>query len=39
LDATLQYENLSQTILQQTEDYKEGVQAFKEKRKAKFTGK
>lgn len=39
LKDTIQYENYAQAILQQTEDHKEGLQAFKEKRKANFKGK
>jgi 2-(1,2-epoxy-1,2-dihydrophenyl)acetyl-CoA isomerase len=35
----LQYEAYCQEIAGSTEDYKEGVNAFVEKRKAVFTGK
>jgi len=39
LDEMLEYEAYCQEIAGRSEDYKEGVKAFKEKRKAKFTGK
>lgn len=39
LDALLDYEAIMQDLASRTEDYKEGVQAFLEKRPAKFTGK
>lgn len=39
LEDTLEFERLAQTVMQQTEDHKEGVQAFKEKRKASFVGR
>jgi len=39
LETMLQYEAYSQEIAGQSEDYKEGVQAFVEKRKPKFKGK
>ena len=39
LPGTLHYENLTQSIMQQTSDYQEGVSAFKEKRASKFTGR
>jgi enoyl-CoA hydratase/carnithine racemase len=32
-------ERLGQSVLVLSEDHKEGMQAFKEKRKPKFTGK
>lgn len=38
LVGTMKYEILAQTILQQTNDHKEGISAFKEKRKASFQG-
>lgn len=38
LDTMLQQEAYHQEIAGNTEDYKEGVSAFNEKRKAKFTG-
>jgi 2-(1,2-epoxy-1,2-dihydrophenyl)acetyl-CoA isomerase len=39
LNTTLEMEADLQTLCIQTEDHKEGVRAFLEKRKAKFTGK
>lgn len=39
LDEMLEYEAYCQEIAGSSEDYKEGVQAFLEKRKAAFTGK
>lgn len=36
---TIQLENYAQSILQQTKDYKEGIKAFKEKRKPNFSGR
>lgn len=39
LQSTIHYENLTQSIMQQTSDYKEGVSAFKEKRATNFIGK
>ncbi len=39
LDALLDYEALIQEIASNTEDHKEGVKAFLEKREAKFRGK
>ena len=39
LQETLQYEAYCQEIAGSTADYKEGVAAFVEKRKAVFTGK
>ena len=39
LDEMLDYEAYCQEIAGSTEDYKEGVTAFREKRKAKFSGK
>ncbi|WP_158599125.1 enoyl-CoA hydratase/isomerase family protein [Planococcus salinus] len=39
LKETLEAERFAQTILQQTEDHKEGVNAFRNKEKPVFTGK
>mgnify|MGYP001205247628 CR=1 FL=1 len=39
LDNTLKHEASLQALLVQTEDCKEGIAAFKEKRKPNFTGK
>ncbi len=39
LDSVLEYEAMMQDVASQTEDYKEGVQAFLEKRPAQFRGK
>lgn len=39
LDEMLEYETYCQEIAGRSDDYKEGVNAFIEKRKAKFTGK
>ncbi|WP_423798144.1 enoyl-CoA hydratase/isomerase family protein [Neobacillus sp. SAB-20_R2A] len=39
LDEMLELERLSQVIMMQTEDYKEGIAAFKEKREAKYIGR
>ncbi|HLQ98624.1 MAG TPA: enoyl-CoA hydratase-related protein, partial [Candidatus Dormibacteraeota bacterium] len=39
LEDVLEYERLGQTIMQQSEDHKEGVKAFKEKRKPNFIGR
>ncbi len=39
LSLTMQLENFAQSILQQTEDHKEGINAFKEKRTPEFTGR
>lgn len=39
LRGTIQYENYAQSILQQTEDHKEGIRAFREKRTPIFIGK
>jgi 2-(1,2-epoxy-1,2-dihydrophenyl)acetyl-CoA isomerase len=39
LQGVLEFERMGQSVLQQSEDHREGVAAFKEKRKAKFTGK
>jgi 2-(1,2-epoxy-1,2-dihydrophenyl)acetyl-CoA isomerase len=38
LDTMLQYEAWCQEIAGRSQDYKEGVTAFNEKRKATFTG-
>jgi len=37
--ASLEYESFAQMVCFQTEDFKEALSAFKEKRKAKFQGK
>ena len=39
LEETLEAERFAQTILQQTDDHKEGVHAFRNKQKPVFTGK
>ncbi|MBI5811449.1 MAG: 2-(1,2-epoxy-1,2-dihydrophenyl)acetyl-CoA isomerase, partial [Meiothermus silvanus] len=39
LEEMLEYEALLQEVASRTEDHKEGVQAFYEKRAAKFGGK
>ncbi|MDE3058501.1 MAG: enoyl-CoA hydratase/isomerase family protein [Bacteroidota bacterium] len=39
LDSLLEYEAMMQDLASRTEDYKEGVRAFLEKREARFTGK
>jgi len=39
LDEMLDYEAYCQEIAGYSADYKEGVKAFNEKRKAEFTGK
>ena len=39
LETMLQYEAYCQEIAGSSEDYKEGVQAFNEKRKAEFKGR
>lgn len=39
LRGTIEYENFAQSILQQSDDHREGVQAFKEKRNPDFLGK
>ena len=39
LDALLEYEAVIQEIASNTEDYREGVKAFLEKREAKFKGR
>jgi 2-(1,2-epoxy-1,2-dihydrophenyl)acetyl-CoA isomerase len=39
IKGTIQYETLAQSVLQQTTDHKEGLQAFKEKRSPIFIGK
>ena len=39
LEAQLDYETYAQNICRQTEDHKEGIRAFEEKRKPVFTGR
>lgn len=39
LEETLEAERFAQTILQQTDDHKEGINAFRNKQKPVFTGK
>ena len=39
LDSLLDYEAYIQDIASKTEDHKEGITAFLEKRPAKFTGR
>src|SRR5699024_12751020 len=38
LESVLEFERLGQTVMQQSSDHKEGVNAFKEKRKPVFSG-
>ena len=39
LEMLLKTENLSQSIAKLSHDHREGVSAFRDKRKAKFTGR
>ena len=39
LDAMLAYETLGQTIARRTQDHREGIQSFLEKRKPEFSGR